>query len=107
MLSLPLIDQGRGPSRYGQDERVDEEEEDAVFAIDHVPHLFSKKDAENGPPGYPGLETMLPLLLIAVKQGRLTLDDLICIFFQKKCINFFWRVVFVLNNNTIKPVYNF
>lgn len=48
-----------------------------VFATDHAPHLVSEKDSENGPPGYPGLETMLPLLLTAVKQGRLTLDDLI------------------------------
>ena len=28
-------------------------------------------------PGFPGLETMLPLMLTAVKKGRLTLDDLI------------------------------
>lgn len=29
------------------------------------------------PPGYPGLETMLPLLLTAVSEGRLSVDDLV------------------------------
>ena len=29
------------------------------------------------PPGFPGLETILPLLLKAVHEGRLTLDDVI------------------------------
>ena len=28
-------------------------------------------------PGFPGLETMLPLLLTAVNEGKLTLDDLV------------------------------
>ena len=31
----------------------------------------------NPPPGFPGLETILPLLLTAVNEGRLRLDDLI------------------------------
>ncbi|KAH9406410.1 hypothetical protein TYRP_013385 [Tyrophagus putrescentiae] len=50
-----------------------------VFATDHAPHLVAEKDRPEGeaPPGFPGLETMLPLLLTAVRQGRLTLDDLI------------------------------
>ncbi len=30
-----------------------------------------------GLPGYPGLETMLPLLLTAVDDGRLTIEDLV------------------------------
>lgn len=47
------------------------------FATDHAPHLLSEKDSENPPPGFPGVETMLPLLLNAVHEGRLTLDDLI------------------------------
>lgn len=29
------------------------------------------------PPGYPGLETMLPLLLTAVSEGRLTVEDIV------------------------------
>jgi carbamoyl-phosphate synthase/aspartate carbamoyltransferase/dihydroorotase len=47
------------------------------FATDHAPHLLSEKDGENPPPGFPGLETLLPLLLTAVHDGRLTLDDLV------------------------------
>ncbi|XP_062406509.1 CAD protein isoform X1 [Sardina pilchardus] len=47
------------------------------FATDHAPHAVDEKDLEKAPPGYPGLETMLPLLLTAVSEGRLTLDDII------------------------------
>ena len=47
------------------------------FATDHAPHTLAEKDGDNPPPGFPGLETMLPLLLTAVDAGRLTMDDLI------------------------------
>uniref|UniRef100_A0A3Q3IMZ5 Multifunctional protein CAD n=1 Tax=Monopterus albus TaxID=43700 RepID=A0A3Q3IMZ5_MONAL len=47
------------------------------FATDHAPHTVEEKNADCPPPGYPGLETMLPLLLTAVSDGRLTLDDII------------------------------
>jgi carbamoyl-phosphate synthase/aspartate carbamoyltransferase/dihydroorotase len=47
------------------------------FATDHAPHTLAEKDGPNPPPGFPGLETALGLLLGAVRQGRLTLDDLI------------------------------
>ena len=47
------------------------------FATDHAPHTLAEKDGENPPPGFPGLETLLPLLLTAIKDGRLTLDQLI------------------------------
>ncbi len=53
------------------------------FATDHAPHTVQEKDSDNPPPGFPGLETLLPLLLTAVDDGRLTLDDLI----QKSVIN--------------------
>lgn len=46
------------------------------FATDHAPHSVEEKNAEGAPPGFPGLETMLPLMLTAVNEGRLTLDDL-------------------------------
>ncbi|XP_063359449.1 multifunctional protein r [Cydia amplana] len=48
-----------------------------VFATDHAPHAVAEKDAEKPLPGYPGLETILPLLLNAVHQGRLTIEDII------------------------------
>ena len=47
------------------------------FSTDHAPHTIEEKDSENPPPGFPGLETALPLLLTAVDLRRLTLDDLI------------------------------
>jgi carbamoyl-phosphate synthase/aspartate carbamoyltransferase/dihydroorotase len=55
------------------------------FATDHAPHTLAEKDGENPPPGFPGLETLLPLLLTAVEDGplafaqgrRLTMDDII------------------------------
>lgn len=46
------------------------------FATDHAPHLLTEKDSDNPPPGFPGVETMLPLLLTAAQQGCLTLDDI-------------------------------
>ena len=47
------------------------------FATDHAPHTIEEKDSENPPPGFPGLETALPLLLTAVSESRLTISDLI------------------------------
>lgn len=46
------------------------------FATDHAPHTIEEKDSDNPPPGFPGLETALPLLLTAVGDGRLTMDDI-------------------------------
>ena len=49
-----------------------------IFATDHAPHtLEEKRRVDNPPPGVPGVETMLPLLLTAVDQGRLSLDDIV------------------------------
>jgi carbamoyl-phosphate synthase/aspartate carbamoyltransferase/dihydroorotase len=47
------------------------------FATDHAPHTLAEKDGHNPPPGFPGLETALPLLLTAVYEKRLSLDELI------------------------------
>lgn len=48
------------------------------FATDHAPHTLTEKDrADNPPPGFPGLETALLLLLTAVHQGRLSIEDVI------------------------------
>lgn len=48
-----------------------------VIASDHAPHTLEEKRGPNPPPGVPGLETTLPLLLTAVSEGRLTLERLI------------------------------
>ena len=47
------------------------------FATDHAPHTRAEKLGENPPPGVTGLETMLPLLLNGVSEGRLTIEDVI------------------------------
>ncbi|HQV70479.1 MAG: amidohydrolase family protein [Anaerolineae bacterium] len=47
------------------------------FATDHAPHLLSEKDGPNPPPGFPGLETALAVLMLAVHDGRLTMEDII------------------------------
>ena len=47
------------------------------FATDHAPHTVAEKDSDTPPPGFPGVETILPLLLTAASAGRLTLDDII------------------------------
>jgi carbamoyl-phosphate synthase/aspartate carbamoyltransferase/dihydroorotase len=46
------------------------------IATDHAPHTLAEKDGENAPPGFPGLETALSLMLGAVRGGRQTMDDL-------------------------------
>jgi dihydroorotase-like cyclic amidohydrolase len=47
------------------------------FATDHAPHTLAEKDSSTPPPGFPGLETALPLYLNAVKEGRLSIEDII------------------------------
>ena len=47
-----------------------------MLATDHAPHTLDEKRGENPPPGVPGLETALPLMLTAVGEGRLSLDKL-------------------------------
>ena len=80
---IPAIGPGRSEVRPRLASRADR---DALwenlpvidcFATDHAPHTLAEKDGENPPPGFPGLETALPLLLTAVHAGRLTQDDLI------------------------------
>jgi carbamoyl-phosphate synthase/aspartate carbamoyltransferase/dihydroorotase len=47
------------------------------IATDHAPHTRDEKEGTSAPPGVPGLETMLPLLLTAMSEGRLTRERLI------------------------------
>ena len=53
-----------------------------AIATDHAPHALSEKQAKPGdpwsaPPGYPGVETSLPIVLDAMLSGRLTLQTMI------------------------------
>ncbi|KAF5279207.1 hypothetical protein FQR65_LT03454 [Abscondita terminalis] len=52
------------------------------FATDHAPHTLEEKLSPNAPPGFPGLETVLPLLLTAVHEGKLTIDDIVNKFYR-------------------------
>lgn len=47
------------------------------FATDHAPHTLAEKDGPNPPPGFPGLETALGLLLQAAHEGRLEHEAII------------------------------
>ncbi|MEA3336971.1 MAG: amidohydrolase family protein [Chloroflexota bacterium] len=46
------------------------------IATDHAPHTLDEKASATAPPGVAGLQTSLPLMLTAVKAGRLTLQRL-------------------------------
>jgi len=50
-----------------------------IVASDHAPHTPEEKREEiwNAPPGVPGVETMLPLMLNAVKSNQITLDRMV------------------------------
>ncbi len=48
-----------------------------AIASDHAPHTRAEKDSATPPPGVPGLETTLPLLLRAVDRRRLTVERLV------------------------------
>jgi dihydroorotase len=53
-----------------------------IIATDHAPHLVSEKTAPGAdiwsiPPGIPGLETLLPVLLKEWRAGRVTLSDIV------------------------------
>lgn len=50
-----------------------------LVATDHAPHTPPEKARPyaDAPAGFPGLETLLPLLLLAARDGRLTLPRLV------------------------------
>lgn len=48
-----------------------------VIESDHAPHTKMEKTGANPPFGVPGLETTLPLLLTAVHDDKLTIEDII------------------------------
>ncbi|XP_036406500.1 CAD protein isoform X2 [Megalops cyprinoides] len=81
--NVPVIGDGRAQVRPMLGNREDMEalweNLDIIdcFATDHAPHSVEEKNSTNPPPGYPGLETMLPLLLTAVSEGRLTIEDIV------------------------------
>ncbi len=79
---IPAIGQGRSEVRPRLASKADQQalwDNLAVidcFATDHAPHTLAEKDGDNPPPGFPGLETAVPLLLTAVNEGRLAIEDI-------------------------------
>ena len=71
-MNPPLRDEARREAVF---ERVRDGTVDIV-ATDHAPHTRAEKDADvwSAPSGVPGVETMLPLLLDEVREGRLDLE---------------------------------
>jgi len=56
-----------------------------VVESDHAPHTAEEKNVDftNAPSGVPGVETLYPLLLAAMKKGQLTLDTLLALLCEK------------------------
>ncbi len=80
---LPNLPGGRGevrPRLASPDDQAALLENLAVidcFATDHAPHTLAEKDGGNPPPGFPGLETSLPLLYRLVREDKLSLEELV------------------------------
>jgi dihydroorotase len=52
------------------------------IASDHAPHTLAEKQGPQPPPGVPGLETTLPLVLSAVRERRLSLERAIELLYE-------------------------
>jgi dihydroorotase (multifunctional complex type) len=54
-----------------------------TIGTDHAPHTRAEKDQPyaKAPSGMPGVQTMLPLMLTAVSEGKITLQDVV-----KRCV---------------------
>jgi len=48
-----------------------------ILASDHAPHTLEEKSSSSPPSGIPGVETMIPLMLNEVSEGRLNLGRLV------------------------------
>ncbi|MCD6503609.1 MAG: dihydroorotase [Euryarchaeota archaeon] len=51
-----------------------------VYASDHAPHDIEEKERENPPPGVPGIQEALPLMLVFVKEGIIRIEDLMTMY---------------------------
>ena len=56
-----------------------------IVESDHAPHTLDEKtvDFDNAPSGMPGVETLYPLLLMAMKKDLLSLDTLLLLLCEK------------------------
>ncbi|WP_342676182.1 dihydroorotase [Methanofollis sp. UBA420] len=72
-VNPPLRSEEERRRLWSRWERID------VVASDHAPHTAGEKAAPfaDAPSGMPGVETMVPLLMAAVREGRISLSSVI------------------------------
>ncbi len=70
-----------------------------VLGSDHAPHLKVNKDKEypNSPSGMPGVQTIFPVMIDHVNNGKLTLNQLINLMCENPC-----RIFGIKNKGFIK-----
>jgi len=72
IMKPPLLAKKDQEKLWGELNKID------MIATDHAPHTLEEKyDQENPKFGVPGLETTLPLMLIAVEKGLLSIKRLV------------------------------
>ena len=74
-----------------------------VLGSDHAPHLKENKDKEypNSPSGMPGVQTIFPVMLDHVNNGKLTLQQLINLMCENPC-----KIFGIKNKGHIKEGYD-
>jgi dihydroorotase len=74
-----------------------------VLGSDHAPHSKENKDKEypNTPSGMPGVQTIFPIMLDHVNNGKLTLEQLIKLMCENPC-----RIFGIKNKGYIKEGYD-
>ena len=74
-----------------------------VLGSDHAPHLKKNKDKEypNSPSGMPGVQTIFPVMLDHVNNGKLTLHQLINLMCENPC-----KIFGIKNKGYLKEGYD-
>jgi len=74
-----------------------------VLGSDHAPHLKENKDKEypNSPSGMPGVQTIFPVMLDHVNNGKLTLQQLINLMCENPC-----KIFGIKNKGYLKEGYD-
>jgi dihydroorotase len=74
-----------------------------VLGSDHAPHLKENKDKKypNSPSGMPGVQTIFPVMLDHVNNGKLTLEQLIKLMCENPC-----KIFGVKNKGYLKEGYD-
>jgi dihydroorotase len=74
-----------------------------ILGSDHAPHLKKNKDKEypNSPSGMPGVQTIFPVMIDHVNNGKLSLEQLIKLMCENPC-----RIFGIKNKGYIKEGYD-